>query len=169
MKLKQVLINLLSNAVKFTPAPGSASLTVERTPRADHHWALRFIVKDTGNAYNLILVDLRMPGQDGVAVTRKIRNIIGNETAVILLTAYDWPDVEDAAREAGVDSFLRKPLFASTVLQEFRQAMERRAPAGALDWGATFTSRRERGDARGAQALPNQQRAGRPVRQGHGL
>lgn len=98
MKLKQVLINLLGNAVKFTPAPGSVSLTVERTLRAEHHWALRFIVKDTGIAYNLILVDLRMPGQDGVAVTREIRKIIGNETAVILLTAYDWSDVEDTAR-----------------------------------------------------------------------
>lgn len=55
-------------------APGSVSLTVERTPRAEYHWALRFTVKDTGIAYNLILVDLHMPGQDGCGDAQNTQN-----------------------------------------------------------------------------------------------
>ena len=77
-------------------------------------------------AYNLILVDLRMPEMDGVELTRRIREIIGAESAIIILTAYNWSDVQDEAVLAGVDSFMSKPLFASNVLYEFKQAIERK-------------------------------------------
>ena len=76
--------------------------------------------------YNLILVDLKMPEQDGVEVTREIRKLLGGETAIIILTAYSWADVEDAAIEAGVDSFMSKPLFATNVLTEFTQALQKK-------------------------------------------
>ena len=72
--------------------------------------------------YNLILVDWKMPGMDGVETTRKIREAIGHESAIIILTAYRWDDVQKEALEAGVDSFLSKPLFASAVMDEFRSA-----------------------------------------------
>ncbi len=76
--------------------------------------------------YNLILVDLHMPEQDGIEVTRKIRQIIGSEAAVIILTAYSWDDIRDDAILAGVDSFLAKPLFSSTALEEFSQAFRQK-------------------------------------------
>ena len=76
--------------------------------------------------YNLILVDWKMPDMDGVETTREIRRIIGNESAIIILTAYRWDDVLGEAVEAGVDSFLAKPLFASNVLEEFSAAMRRK-------------------------------------------
>ena len=72
--------------------------------------------------YNLILVDWKMPEMDGVETTRKIREIVGHETPIIILTAYRWDDVLEEATEAGVDSFLSKPLFASAVLEEFESA-----------------------------------------------
>ena len=76
--------------------------------------------------YNLILVDWKMPEMDGVETTRQIRAEIGHESAIIILTAYRWDDVLEEALEAGVDSFLPKPLFASAVLDEFKAALKRK-------------------------------------------
>ena len=76
--------------------------------------------------YNLILVDWKMPEMDGVETTRRMREIIGHESAIIILTAYRWDDVLDEALAAGVDSFLPKPLFANTVIEEFRSSMQRK-------------------------------------------
>ena len=76
--------------------------------------------------YNLILVDWKMPEMDGIETTRRMREIIGHESAIIILTAYRWDDVQDEAIEAGVDSFLPKPLFANSVVEEFRSAMKRK-------------------------------------------
>ncbi|MBQ3285880.1 MAG: response regulator [Ruminococcus sp.] len=76
--------------------------------------------------YNLILVDWKMPGMDGVEATRRIREIVGNESAIIMLTAYKWDDVLDEAIQAGVDSFIAKPLFAANVLDEFKSALKRK-------------------------------------------
>ena len=80
-------------------------------------------------SYDLILVDWKMPEQDGVEVTRQIRALRDVESTIIVLTAYSWDDIADEARDAGVDSFMTKPLFASNVLQEFRQAIARRHAA----------------------------------------
>ncbi|MBQ8072229.1 MAG: response regulator [Clostridia bacterium] len=76
--------------------------------------------------YNLILVDWKMPEMDGVETTRRIRAEIGQESAIIILTAYRWDDVLEEALAAGVDSFLPKPLFAAAVLDEFKSALKRK-------------------------------------------
>ncbi len=76
--------------------------------------------------YNLILVDWKMPEMDGVETTKQIRSIVGNESAIIILTAYKWDDVLEEATHAGVDSFIAKPLFAANVLEEFESAVRRK-------------------------------------------
>ena len=76
--------------------------------------------------YNLVLVDLKMPEMDGVETTRQIREEIGHESAIVILTAYRWDDVLEEAVEAGVDSFLPKPLFAASVLEEFKAALKKK-------------------------------------------
>ena len=76
--------------------------------------------------YNLIIVDWHMPEMDGVEVTRRIREIIGNETAIIILTAYNWDDIMDEALAAGVDSFIAKPLFSGSLLEEFKNALRKK-------------------------------------------
>ncbi len=76
--------------------------------------------------YNLILVDWKMPEMDGVETTRRIREIVGNKSAIIILTAYRWDDVLEEAIQAGVDSFIAKPLFATAVMEEFESAMKRK-------------------------------------------
>ena len=93
--------------------------------------------------YNLILVDWKMPEMDGVETTRQIRSIVGDESAIIILTAYRWDDVLEQAMQAGVDSFIPKPMFAASVLDEFRQAMKRKGiTAGKRDKKADLTGRR---------------------------
>jgi len=74
--------------------------------------------------YNLILVDWKMPEMDGVETTRQIRNIVGDHTPIIILTSYNWDDIAEEARSAGVDTFVAKPLFAGTVMDEFREAFK---------------------------------------------
>ena len=76
--------------------------------------------------YNLILVDWRMPVMDGLETTRQIRAVVGYETPVIILTSYNWDDIEDEAKAAGVDTFVAKPLFAGAVLDEFREAFKKK-------------------------------------------
>ncbi|SCW51004.1 Signal transduction histidine kinase [Ruminococcaceae bacterium YRB3002] len=84
--------------------------------------------------YNLILIDWKMPGIDGVETTRRIRSLVGKESAIIILTAYKWDDILDEAVNAGVDSFLAKPLFAANIIDEFESAFRRKNPdAGAED------------------------------------
>jgi PAS domain S-box-containing protein len=76
--------------------------------------------------YNLILVDWRMPDMDGVETTRQIRADMGTETPVVILTSYNWDEITDEAKTAGVDAFIAKPLFAGTVLDEFRDTFKRK-------------------------------------------
>ncbi len=76
--------------------------------------------------YNLIIVDWKMPEMDGVEVSRQIRSIIGDETAIIILTAYNWEDIADEAIKAGVDSFIAKPLFSGNLLDELKNALKKK-------------------------------------------
>jgi CheY-like chemotaxis protein len=63
---------------------------------------------------------------DGIETTRQIRAAVGNETPVIILTSHNWDDIADEAKAAGVDTFVAKPLFAGTVLDEFREAFKKK-------------------------------------------
>lgn len=76
--------------------------------------------------YDLILVDWRMPEMDGIQTTKKMRELIGTDTPIVILTSYNWDDIADEAKDAGVDSFVPKPLFAGSVLDEFRSAFRRK-------------------------------------------
>ena len=76
--------------------------------------------------YHLILMDWKMPEMDGVETTRRIRAAAGSDSTIIIMTAYRWDDVLDDATEAGVDSFISKPLFAAAVLDEFRSAYKKK-------------------------------------------
>ena len=71
--------------------------------------------------YNLVLLDWKMPGMDGLEVAREIRQRYDKETTVIILTSFNWDEIMDEALHVGVDSFLAKPLFASNVIDEFER------------------------------------------------
>ncbi|MDO4804100.1 MAG: amino acid permease [Lachnospiraceae bacterium] len=255
MKLKEVLVNILSNAIKFTEAPGSISMTVERTAEYEDHSTLRFRIKDTGigmdkefiphifdafsqeesgrsmkygstglgmaitkrimemmngqigvesekgvgteftvsvtlrncaqmgdragfdvdyqalyvlivddepieaehartvleeagiradscvsgqealrmmevqnlkhNPYNLVLMDWNMPGMSGLETCAEIRKQYGDGMTIVVLTVYNWDDIQEDAKSVGVDSFLAKPLVAANVLEELKRIARR--------------------------------------------
>lgn len=63
--------------------------------------------------FKVYIIDWLMPDMNGVETVRRIRKVIGDSTPIIILTAYDWSDIEEGAREAGVTAFVMKPLFMS--------------------------------------------------------
>jgi two-component system sensor histidine kinase/response regulator len=77
--------------------------------------------------YDLILLDWKMPDMDGIETARQIRKIVGPEVTIIIMTAYDWADIEKKARAAGVDLFMKKPVFASSVTKAFENVLLRKA------------------------------------------
>ena len=66
-----------------------------------------------GDGYSIYVIDWLLPDMNGIEVTRRIRKEMGDEVPVIVLTAYDWSDIEEEAKEAGVTAFCSKPLFLS--------------------------------------------------------
>ena len=73
--------------------------------------------------YNAVILDWKMPGMDGVETARAIRRAVGNEVPIIILSAYDWSDIEEEARLAGVNAFISKPLFKSRLERVFDEIM----------------------------------------------
>ena len=63
--------------------------------------------------YSVYIIDWLLPDMNGIEVARRVRKEIGEEVPIIVLTAYDWSDIEDEARSAGVTAFCSKPLFLS--------------------------------------------------------
>ncbi len=68
---------------------------------------------EQSDEYAVYIIDWLMPDMNGVEVVRRIRGIIGENTPIIILTAYDWTDIEEEARKAGVTAFCSKPIFLS--------------------------------------------------------
>lgn len=68
---------------------------------------------EEGDPYHTYIIDWQMPETNGIETARKIRQVVGKDAPIIILTAYDWTDIEDEAKEAGVTAFCAKPLFMS--------------------------------------------------------
>ena len=75
---------------------------------------------EQGDEYAAFIIDWLMPDMNEVEVVRRVRTIIGDEKPIIILTAYDWSDIEEEARAAGVTAFCSKPIF----LSELREVLE---------------------------------------------
>ncbi|MCR4901771.1 MAG: response regulator [Butyrivibrio sp.] len=87
----------------------------------DGHKAIEIIDKAhrEGEDFFAVLIDYKMDDIDGIETTRRIRHLIGDKVPISIISAYDWIDIEDEAREAGVNGFISKPLFKSTIYHEF--------------------------------------------------
>ena len=78
---------------------------------------------EAGNDYRIVIVDLKMPDVDGVETIRRIRSEISSNIPVMLISAYDLSDIEKQAKDAGVNGFLCKPLFRSTVYDKINEIL----------------------------------------------
>ena len=77
---------------------------------------------EMGDAFHAYIIDWRLPDMNGIEVTRQIRSL-GDDTPIIILTAYDWSDIEVEARAAGVTAFCSKPMFMSDLRQTLMTAL----------------------------------------------
>ena len=99
-----------------------------------------------GDDYEIILLDWKLPGMDGIATARHIREELGGDVPILLISAYDWGEIEHEAKEAGITGFIAKPLFKSTLFNSLRQfaGIEEapEAPETAAVRGRDLTGRR---------------------------
>lgn len=79
---------------------------------------------EDGKSYKAFIIDWLMPDMNGIEVVRRIRGVIGNDTPIIILTAYDWSEIEVEARAAGVTAFCAKPLFLSDLYEVLNNHIE---------------------------------------------
>ncbi|MCM1496627.1 MAG: response regulator [Bacteroides sp.] len=92
---------------------------VEQVKRAD----------EEEQPYDIVLLDWKMPGIDGVETARCIREAVIKNIPILVLTSYDWPEVEEEARTAGVDAFLPKPFFITSFRQKVDGILNQEAPS----------------------------------------
>lgn len=76
---------------------------------------------DRKDDYFAIIMDWKLPKMDGIEATRQIRKRVGNDVTIIVLTSYDYSEIEEEARAAGVDAFITKPLFRSRLEATLKQ------------------------------------------------
>ena len=74
--------------------------------------------------YQIILLDWKLPGMNGIQVAKEIRSNLGDEVPILLISAYDWSEFEAEAREAGISGFISKPLFKSTLYHALCKYMD---------------------------------------------
>ena len=97
--------------------------------------------------YFACIIDWKMPDMDGISTTRAIRRAVGDEVPIIIISAYDWTDIEQEARAAGANAFISKPLFRSRLAKTFsslvddEEQREQETPLAGLE-NLHFQSRR---------------------------
>ena len=101
---------------------------------------------DMNDPFHAYIIDWRLPDMNGIEVTRRIR-ALGDDTPIIILTAYDWDDIEAEAREAGVTAFCSKPMFMSDLRESLltalgQQKQKKEAPLPKADDSNCFANKR---------------------------
>ena len=78
-----------------------------------------------GRPYHIVLLDWKMPGMDGLETARRIRERASEDLPILILTSYDWPEIEDEANAAGIDAFMPKPFFLTSFRQKVDSVLNR--------------------------------------------
>ena len=76
---------------------------------------------ETNSDYFAVILDWKMPEMDGIETARRIRECVGQDVTIIILTSFEFSEIEEEARAAGVDAFMAKPLFRSRLTATLRQ------------------------------------------------
>jgi CheY-like chemotaxis protein len=88
-----------------------------------------FLIQEKGG-YDLYFVDWKMPGMDGIELSRRIKGSGGGQGIVIMISGAEWSVLEEEAKKAGVDSFLSKPLFPSGIADAISRCLGREQVSG---------------------------------------
>ncbi len=91
--------------------------------------------KEDGRPFRLLLTDYRMPDMTGIELTARLREFDGGETAVIMMTGYNWDDIQEEADRAGVDDIMSKPLFTDSLKSEIHKIWEKRHQSAGISGG----------------------------------
>ncbi len=74
--------------------------------------------------FNIIILDWKIPGMNGIELTKKIREKTGDKVPILLVSAYDWSTIEEDAKKAGVNGFISKPLFRSSLYKTITEVLQ---------------------------------------------
>ena len=97
---------------------------------------------DQGDGFRVFIIDWMIPDMNGLEVVRRVRRLIGEATPIIILTAYDWTDIEVEARSAGVTAFCAKPLFLSELRRVLAEPFRMEEQAEQTENAAEFAGKR---------------------------
>jgi signal transduction histidine kinase/DNA-binding response OmpR family regulator len=119
---------LLETACDTLKALGT---TAERAESGQKALEKLLAKKQSDKSYDVIIMDWKMPGINGVELTKKIRRIAGDDISILLVSAYDWTQIEDDAKQAGINGFISKPLFRSSLFKKISEVLglEKDAPS----------------------------------------
>lgn len=78
---------------------------------------------DKNDDFYAAIIDWNMPEMNGIETTKEIRRAVGKDVPIIIMSAYDWSDIEEEAKAAGVNAFISKPLFKSRLTTTFKQLL----------------------------------------------
>ena len=93
---------------------------------------------ETNSDYFAVILDWKMPEMDGIATARKIRERVGEDVTIIILTSFDFSEIEEEARAAGVNAFMAKPLFRSRLTATLRQLTSEKKEENARNYLEDF-------------------------------
>lgn len=97
----------------------AASAGIKCTTSVDGYDACKLL--EHGNDYQIMFVDWKMPGMDGIELTRQIRKKYGENVVIIMISAVDWDSIKNAADDAGVNDFVGKPLLPSSIVDSINK------------------------------------------------
>ena len=95
---------------------------------------------ETNSDYFAVILDWKMPEMDGIATARKIRERVGEDVTIIILTSFDFSEIEEEARAAGVNAFMAKPLFRSRLTATLRQFTSEKKEENARNYLEDFAT-----------------------------
>ena len=94
------------------------SLGVQTFIARDGKQALEMVKEHEEDQFKIVIIDWKMPDMDGLEVSRRIKEIHGRDIPIILISAYDWSEIEKEAADSGISGFIFKPLFRSKIYQK---------------------------------------------------
>lgn len=97
---------------------------------------------EQGDEFSVYIIDWLMPDMNGIETVRRIRKVVGGDKPIIILTAYDWADIEEEAREAGVTAFVSKPIFLSELRDVLSRPFRVTPPTETAARNVDFTGKR---------------------------